>query len=686
MPDTPRTLRSKRKRAALWLAAEGKCQICGQDLEEKWHADHIVPYSVTGRTNVHEMQALCPECNLRKGDKLAVDNLRKHQREILQACEDILAGATFRDIIAFVTPGGGKSFLPAIIADKLIPTFADKICWVVPRQSLQDQGEQDFNIAIRKDIFYFHPHEVRLSTNDIDPSRGMAGFITTYQAIQHDAAGLLADEFRRHEYILVLDEFYHNEENGVWHTKLKPLYELACVRFFMGGTMERGDGKKIGFVPYKQRGNELLPYSRPEDSDEKVKVIRYTRRDALEEKAIIPLLFYQHNAHAEWFGLNGEMYIEESLAEAGKNARPALFTALRTEYALELLKICWDDWLTYRQVYEWAKMLVIAPNKEEARKFLRELRKWAREWNQSSPLKVHVELAISKDTSEQGIEDPEARRVIGEFREESTIHVLVTVAICYEGLNKKEITHIACLTGIRSKPWLEQAFSRANRPFPGKEFGLIYAPDDPMMIEVMETIKADQPPAIFVPEDQERGERGGGGEPGYIEPITSFGTDLIARTLAGQEISSAELQILEQIMKDKVLPGTNPFTLIQIIHEYNLRMAQQKGIPQRAATLDTSFSFMRPSERERKIRQAIDLHIGRYAQWILGDAALKKYINKWLISDIFKKSRTEMTLPELGKVLAFLKRHLQLDSEKAYGPLRAFLEQQNVDWKDGHER
>ncbi len=34
-----------------------------------WHADHIVPYSRSGRTNVHEMQALCPVCNLKKGTK-----------------------------------------------------------------------------------------------------------------------------------------------------------------------------------------------------------------------------------------------------------------------------------------------------------------------------------------------------------------------------------------------------------------------------------------------------------------------------------------------------------------------------------------------------------------------------------------------------------------------------------------
>jgi len=65
-----RTLRSKKLRTALWFAADGKCQRCGKQLDpENWHADHVVPWSKTRRTNVHEMQALCPDCNLRKGSQ-----------------------------------------------------------------------------------------------------------------------------------------------------------------------------------------------------------------------------------------------------------------------------------------------------------------------------------------------------------------------------------------------------------------------------------------------------------------------------------------------------------------------------------------------------------------------------------------------------------------------------------------
>lgn len=71
-----RTLRSKRLRGLLYDAFGGRCAICGCELPDDWHADHVVPWSVTGRTNIFEMQALCPQCNLRKGDRFNGDDGR----------------------------------------------------------------------------------------------------------------------------------------------------------------------------------------------------------------------------------------------------------------------------------------------------------------------------------------------------------------------------------------------------------------------------------------------------------------------------------------------------------------------------------------------------------------------------------------------------------------------------------
>jgi 5-methylcytosine-specific restriction endonuclease McrA len=64
-----RTLRSKRDRLLLYLAAQGRCQRCGEVLGDDWQADHIDPWCETKRTNLFEMQALCARCNREKGKR-----------------------------------------------------------------------------------------------------------------------------------------------------------------------------------------------------------------------------------------------------------------------------------------------------------------------------------------------------------------------------------------------------------------------------------------------------------------------------------------------------------------------------------------------------------------------------------------------------------------------------------------
>ena len=67
--DSNGFLRDPGLRATLYYNADGLCQKCGNPLPNDWHADHVIPWSVIQRTNVFEMQALCPTCNLRKGDE-----------------------------------------------------------------------------------------------------------------------------------------------------------------------------------------------------------------------------------------------------------------------------------------------------------------------------------------------------------------------------------------------------------------------------------------------------------------------------------------------------------------------------------------------------------------------------------------------------------------------------------------
>ena len=57
------------EKVALWLAADGKCESCGEALGADWEADHIQPFSKDGITDVINGAALCKTCNRRKGSE-----------------------------------------------------------------------------------------------------------------------------------------------------------------------------------------------------------------------------------------------------------------------------------------------------------------------------------------------------------------------------------------------------------------------------------------------------------------------------------------------------------------------------------------------------------------------------------------------------------------------------------------
>lgn len=65
----PKRLFNDDERHVLWINAGKKCQNCGVDLPELalMHADHIVPHSEGGVTQLSNGQCLCADCNQAKG-------------------------------------------------------------------------------------------------------------------------------------------------------------------------------------------------------------------------------------------------------------------------------------------------------------------------------------------------------------------------------------------------------------------------------------------------------------------------------------------------------------------------------------------------------------------------------------------------------------------------------------------
>ncbi len=487
--------------------------------------------------------------------------LRSHQRRIAGIVSAIVSGEAgdLRDVLAAVTPGGGKSVLPLIAASRLIEAgIADRVCWIVPRDSLRLQAEEAFADPNWRAALG-HALSVRAAENAPDPCRGLAGYVTTYQAVAA-APDLHLAEFKKRRYLLVIDEVHHlpaladadpsgfgpmgagADVEASWSKAILPLLELARVRLLLSGTLERADGRGILWLPYREG-----PRTRTREVDLDAPgwaVVGYSRAAALAEKAVLPITFGALDGEAHWLDEDRRPVGPHRLSAGFETTRQALFTALRTGFAEALL----DEALaaTRRLRAErraklglapgepgrgLGKLLVVAPDQENARRYL---------------ARVHGQMpARGRETEARlAVSDAaDAHEALAAFRLQPQPSVLVTVAMAYEGLDAPETAVVAALTHIRSRPWLEQMVARATRvdPFAGaweEQRALVYHPDDLLFRrfrERMETeqgtlarhAKARRQPRLPLPGEDGREDQEGG-----IVPLASNALGLRFETLA----------------------------------------------------------------------------------------------------------------------------------------------------------
>lgn len=574
-----RFLRSKRLRTALYLAHDGKCAECGANLTDGWHADHIIPWSVSHDTNVHDMQALCASCNLKKGAKmvgrkhqselraflqpsgvhLGLPKMtdRKHQSELREALSRTDAGDLPLKVLMWVVAGGGKSRIPGIAAQRF-PKH--KVGWFVPRLTLQSQAVEgmakDFNIVLRD------------SGNDTDPSRGTRGFVATHAALM-ERPDLWRDEFRRHPYLLVVDEHHHAkiDRDGTPRPLSTALTLLkADVSLYMTGTLETSDNTLIHGAEYDAvEGGSII---NPQNSADIY--IRYDRKTALREGAIVPMEFQHHDGPVAWKKPEGGDAEVRLSAASREDEGAALYTALRTDVAIQLFESGLAHW---RRHAAGGKLIVVTDRQQIAREYEKLLTK----------ANVRSALAIT--------DNPEAHAQVKRFRNDPTVPALVTCQMAYEGLDVPATSHIICLTHIRSAPWIEQMLARAWRATGRKRRCWAFVPDDPRMNRVIAKIAEEQ---LAVVPDYEEGPPPPGGE---REPVLALNgnVDLIHQKYLDEafagDCGSVVTDRLLEFVREFGLSGNEPE-----VQALLARISQPRPASTQAATV---------KEQETRLRNQI---------------------------------------------------------------------------------
>lgn len=407
--------------------------------------------------------------------------LRQHQQDL----KDIISRQSEPgNVLMHVVPGGGKSLLPGLLLER----YSDhKIAWFVPRLSLRRQAALGL-----KRVFGIDVHEVDDKTH-VNPSKGTRGFVATHQSLLTNLS-MFNFELKRSRYIVVVDELHH-AKMGVYgdepNATARALAKLADAPImYMTGTLDTNDNQRVYGIPYRySAGVGHVIDSESFDGS----VIRYTREKALREGAIVPIKFELHDGDVSWKDGESEPASSMKLSQATKkDAGSALFTALNTKFARQLFENAYDKWRSNGD-----RFLVVVSRQKEAKEYFDLLRGRG----------VRVGLAIQDNADAQG--DIEAFR-------RGELHALVTVQMAYEGLDVPEITHLACLTRIRSVPWIEQMLARAWRAAPGKQVAHAFIPSDVLMMEVVDRIRAEQEAVIREPVD---GPGGGGNGPREYEPV-----------------------------------------------------------------------------------------------------------------------------------------------------------------------
>lgn len=382
--------------------------------------------------------------------------LRSHQLKAIAVAEEVAAGMRpgQKMIVAGITPGGGKTLMAALLAHVLANAgLIDRVIVVVPNDPLRRQMIESFHCPERGlDRFLRSP-----TANDVLAGTGRPfGPCVTYQMLAGGGdAKRIAKMAAEHKTLVIFDECHHMSENKAWERGAERIVAHAVLALNMSGTLWRWDEERIPFIPYDENQRAIVD-------------IRYSRAEALSEKAILPIEFKLFDGSAIYSHRDVPHVTRLSSAPLREQAR-ALRTALSSEdYVESFVVTALSDWERYREQHYPSSAIVVCHTKAAARRAYKLVRR------------VFPKHFAALSLSGEGAA---ADRAIKRFRS-GDVTILVTVRKAYEGLDVPNASHLVCLTNIRSWPFLDQVIARVTRfnkhstlPWEGQR-GYVYMPDD----------------------------------------------------------------------------------------------------------------------------------------------------------------------------------------------------------------
>ena len=600
MPDNPPARRrfNSTERAALYLAADGHCTQCGAPLEPGWHADHQIPYSAGGPTDVINGQALCPTCNLKKGAH--VSNLRTWQRRATELFYALPPGT--KDFLVSATPGAGKTrFAVALARDLLAQGTIERVAVVVPTDALRQQwadtaGSQNLSL---KPV---------AESADYDKA-GYEGYVATYQQLLGTGSDLFRRATRRPT-LVILDEIHHAGDNRSWGESLQRAAENAEFRLALTGTPWRRDNRSpIPFVRYSEGGKVLVDYA-------------YEYGEAVADEVCRRIEFHAYDGEARWTDPARSRRISASdpgtvtvefTAKLGAGMDDSDVSA-----ALDAL---------YEPKHEWMpKMLA------QANAMLDDLRTeipdaaglvvCERQWH----ARGYAEL-IEKITGEKPpvvVSDPKAdprgkiaKAQIDAFREGRS-RWIVAVKMISEGVDIPRLAVGVYASKTQTPLFFRQVVGRFVRTRPNEELNArLLIPAAPDLLQHAREIEEELRHQLDLAEEEERKAREGGaadsrnqGEFDFREPLAASEPIFDRAILGGDECTPEEVAAAKEECRRLGIPARYAVNLVPLLRAKNssaepTQEPSTQVVPEEVA--------VPRHKREKLLRGEIRDLVGKYA-------------------------------------------------------------------------
>lgn len=392
-------------------------------------------------------QALCPSCNITKGDKTSMTDLTLRQWQ--QDAARRYFEKDQQNFLAAVTPGAGKTRFALALAKRLIDEGRiQRVVVVVPSDSLRTQW------ASQSDIPDLH---LRPLTDTLIDKPGYHGTVTTYQALGNERSSTAA--LYRHRIgsndqggtLVILDEVHHAATVGGFGSGLDIAFMGAQRRLLLTGTPWRTDVREqIPYVSYADDGMLMVDY-------------QYTYGDALRDGIVRPVHFPAVGSRAEW-AFNGEsfsvdMRVDKSLK--GRDESHGLLATLDAspsgKWLRDVIGQAHDELMTLRQTVPDAAGLIVARDKRHARMIADRLREVT---GVLAPVVVSAE--------DEGESNDKARSQIEQFRR-SRDPWIIAVKMIAEGVDIKRLAVGIYATNVSTELFFQQVVGRFVRTRPDED-------------------------------------------------------------------------------------------------------------------------------------------------------------------------------------------------------------------------